>query len=100
MTRQLFIVTEEKLVLGRRKFHKDLASDCNIEKSDILGGGAFEQNETHLTLFGESFDFGKFNTDSVNNHIQNKNVFWLRRKNDRFTFDIDEDRIETDADAF
>jgi hypothetical protein len=65
-----------------------------------LGGGIFQQNEMHFTLFGESHEFGKFDIDIVNKHINNKETYWELGKQTELTFDIDVDRVETDADAF
>jgi hypothetical protein len=100
--RNLFIVTEKGVFIGRGKLHKDLAKSCNVAEHLIsYGGGVFDQrsNKDSWILFGKSFDFGKFDTEMLTHFIKTKEVFWLRRKLDQ-TFVIDEDRIEKESDRF
>jgi len=99
-TRCLFIVTNDRLILGRGNRHLKIIGHSEIERESVTGGGVFQQNKTHFILFGESFDFGKFDIDLVKQHIENKEVYWFKRKHEEFTFEIDYDRKEKDSDRF
>jgi len=99
--RSLFIVTEDKLILGRDNMHSDLAEESDIDRKDILGGGAFEQKgPTHFILYGESHDFGRFNVATVQKHIKNEDYYWYTEKYADFTFEYDLEREETIKDEF
>jgi hypothetical protein len=100
-TRNLFIVTQDKLILGRANMHADLADDCEIDHKDIKGGGAFQQKDkSHFILFGESHQFGRFNVATTNNHIKNGTHSWFLHTYPDFTFEFDLEREETEADRF
>ena len=100
-TRNLFIVTDIGIFFGRGTFHKDLAKRCDIKKEWIIGGGIFEQKEEEWILFGKSADFGKVDTDMLNLHINNGDVFWFGRPlRLDVSFVIDEDREEQLSDRF
>ena len=98
--RLLFLVTADKIVLGRTQMHKRLADDCDIPREEILGGGAFQQKGTHFILYGTSHDFGKFDHQKVLNLIESEDVYWFIRKQPGFTFEFDLERKETPNDRF
>lgn len=65
-----FIIYDNKLLLGKVNRHKELLpKDFKYEL--IYGGGQFELNreEKTITLFGKSYDFGRFSTDKLDNLI-------------------------------
>lgn len=102
--RNLFISTEKGLFFGRAEFHKDLAKMCDIPEYLIsFGGGVFDQRSdpNKWILFGESFDFGKFDPDMINFFINVGEVYWLseHRKLDK-RFAIDTERKEAESDKF
>ena len=99
--RRLFIVTDDGIHLGRASFHKVLAKYSDVDERQItFGGGAHEQKGKHFILFGESGDFGKFAEDIVEMHIKNGDVYWYSMKREDFTFEIDMNREEKEADRF
>ncbi len=101
-TRNLFIITDKGVFIGRATFHKVLAEHCGIRECEIThGGGVFDQrtDENEWVLFGQSFDFGKFDVDMLEHFIGTGEVYWLRRKFDK-KLKIDVERVEKDSDAF
>jgi hypothetical protein len=99
--RRLFIVTDDGIHLGRASRHKELAEKSGIEERRItFGGGAHEQKDSHFILFGESYDYGRFASDIVKMHIENKAVYWFKHKYEDFTLEIDESREEKESDKF
>lgn len=102
MTRNLFIVTDDGVFMGRDNFHKNLAKDLEIDKRAILGGGVFDQRTKKGTIifFGKSFDFGKFDTELLQHFINEGKVFWYIRPLTGHEFEIDEVREEKESDAF
>lgn len=100
-SRNLFIVTKGSLILGRADFHRNLVEYCDIPDSQVVGGGVFEQKEGfEIILFGESSEYGKFIEEDVRKHIENNRVYWFSSHIDKFSFEIDLDRVETFADRF
>lgn len=104
--RNLFIVTDEGVFLGRDTFHKDLAKRLGVDPRFVLGGGVFDQR-THKDkwiLFGTSHDFGKFEEDFVQMFVDEKKVFWFnwpfRKMVGEFEFTYDMEREEKDSDRF
>jgi hypothetical protein len=90
-----------EFILVELSYIKKLAERCNIEERFItFGGGVHEQQKTHFILFGESGDFGRFDSDIVKMHIDNKDVYWFGIKKPDFTFEIDENREEKESDKF
>ena len=105
MTRNLFIVTDNGIHIGRERLHKKLADKLEIPHQVILGGGCFDQktHEDNWVLFGRSGDFGKVDADLLQHFIDNDEVFWLGAKLSRRAkvgLLIDDEREETEADSF
>jgi len=99
--RQLFIVTDNGIYFGRDNLHKNLAERISIKKEHILGGGVFQQGKDQWILFGESQDFGKFDTELLQLFIDEKKLFWFKSPLPfEVEFIIDEDRVETSSDEF
>lgn len=95
MVRNLFIVTVNGIYIGKDTLHKNLAKRCAIDaKYIIFGGGMFEQHGTHFILFGSSYDFGEFDKYLVESHIKNNNIYWFNKKYEKFTVEIDLNRVE------
>ena len=47
--RQLFLVTESKLILGRGNLHKELAKEIELDTKSILNGGVFSTEANTVT---------------------------------------------------
>jgi len=106
--RNLFIVTDDGIFLGRGSRHKELAKRLGIEERFLLGGGVFDQRSKDDTfiLFGESFDFGKCDKDFLEMFIGEDKVHWFKSKlgktrgGESVRFEVDEIREEKDSDQF
>jgi hypothetical protein len=61
-----FLIYDNEILLGRVEYHKHLLPD-NFDMSLIYGGGRFILNyeDRTISLYGESFDFGKFDRELV-----------------------------------
>ncbi len=101
--RNLFIVTDDGIFLGRGTRHNKLAKRLNIEERLLLGGGVFDQRSKHDTfiLFGESWDFGKCDKEFLEHFINKEKVFWLKRNLAKdYTFEVDDVREEKGSDRY
>ncbi len=107
--RNLFIITDDGIFMGRERLHKNLADKLKIPHNHILhGGGVFDQRtkaeENKWILFGQSFDFGKYDEEMIQYFIDRNEVFWMKKPLGRWfdgvTFEIDHERTEKDSDAF
>jgi hypothetical protein len=107
--RNLFIITDEGIHIGRANFHKKLADKLEIPHNHIIyGGGVFDQrtksNDEVWILFGQSSDFGKFDEEMIQYFLDRNKVFWMgrpiRRQMPNVTFEVDDDRIERTSDEF
>lgn len=85
-----FIIEDDKLILGKVTYHKELVTD----KDKVKGGGWFKfiYNENVLIFSGESHDFGKAKFEDIKRCVENRQVYdrSLRRNiSSRFNFAYD-----------
>lgn len=68
-----FIIEDDALIIGKVKFHKQLA----FNENDIKGGGMWEWDKEGKTfmLYGESHDFGSVKIGDLRKCIESGNVF-------------------------
>lgn len=68
-----FIVEDDKLIIGKVSYHKDLVSD----KEKVKGGGWWSLNKdtNTFTLKGDSHDYGRASIEDIKNCIDKGNVF-------------------------
>lgn len=61
------------IILGRCKYHRDLAGN----ESKIRGGGlwSYDKEKEILKLFGESYDFGSCDTKEIEFCVNNDKIF-------------------------
>ena len=64
MKQNKFVIYDNQILFGKVFYHKDLLPD-NFDMLKIYGGGLFRIEDDTLYLYGESFDFGRYNQDIV-----------------------------------
>ena len=68
-----FIIEDDKLILMKVIFHKEIVTD----ESKVKGGGWFKYlNDTNMFVFsGESHDFGKAKFEDIKQCVENCQVY-------------------------
>ena len=71
--RNLFIIEDGNLIIGRASFHKEMV--CNRE--DVQGGGSFDMDieANTITFHGESHDFGPVTKESIYHAVNKGKVY-------------------------
>lgn len=68
-----FIIEDDKLILMKVKYHKDIATDV----TKVIGGGQFHYNHdtNTFTFSGSSHDFGGVTEEKIRKCIESNNVY-------------------------
>lgn len=68
-----FIIENDNLILGKVKYHKQLATD----PEKVIGGGWFRWNDdkSKIIFHGTSQDFGKANLDVITPCIKSGSIY-------------------------
>ena len=85
MPQPKWIIEEDKFILSKCNYHKELANDI----SEVKGGGLFQYNheENTFTLFGESYDFGAVTLEEIKACFKAGNVYRDRLRVKKFDLD-------------
>lgn len=66
-----FIIEDGALILGKVKYHKELA----LDKEKVKGGGWWIREEDTFIFHGDSTDFGRASVDDIKKAIEDNRVF-------------------------